>query len=380
MLAVHFGAGNIGRGFIGALLCDAGYHTTFIDVNKEIIDEINEKKQYRVILADQNQEEIVVDNISGINSIEEPQQVADTIARADIVTAAVGPTVLPIIAKNIAEGLLKRVETTTKPINIIACENMVGGSSLLREKILELLPEEKRVLIDEIAGFPNSAVDRIVPNQTNEQLLTVAVEPYYEWAVEKPAFKGEVPKINGGVTYVEDLKPYIERKLYTVNAGHAAAAYLGNMYGYQKIEEAVQDDRVQTIINRALKETGDVLITLYHFDKTEHDHYRNKIIGRFTNPYLSDEVTRVGGRGPIRKLGANDRLIGPARQYVEQFQHAPENLSKVIAAALKYENREDPEAVTLQEMIKEKGYQRTLEEITGLAADHPVITTVLKHL
>src|SRR5690554_44866 len=168
MKAVHFGAGNIGRGFIGLLLHDAGYHTTFIDVNKEIIEAINQEKQYRVLLADQNQQEETVTNISGIISSEEPGKVSDAIAEADIVTTAVGPNVLPIIAKNIAEGLIQRFSQTNNPVNVIACENMIGGSTLLKEKVLEHIPEEQKSMIESLVGFPDAAVDRIVPNQTNE--------------------------------------------------------------------------------------------------------------------------------------------------------------------------------------------------------------------
>src|SRR5690554_1513808 len=144
MKAVHFGAGNIGRGFIGLLLHHAGYHTTFIDVNKEIIDAINQEKKYRVILADQNQQEHVVSNISGIISSEEPAKVSDAITEADIVTTAVGPNVLPLIAKNIADGLVQRFSKSNHPINIIACENMIGGSTLLKEKVLEYIPEDHK--------------------------------------------------------------------------------------------------------------------------------------------------------------------------------------------------------------------------------------------
>lgn len=46
--AIHFGAGKIGRGFIGSVLNEAGYEVTFADVNQEIIDLINKKKGYAV--------------------------------------------------------------------------------------------------------------------------------------------------------------------------------------------------------------------------------------------------------------------------------------------------------------------------------------------
>ena len=48
MNAVHFGAGNIGRGFIGNLLNESGYEVCFVDVNSDMIDRINSDKSYLV--------------------------------------------------------------------------------------------------------------------------------------------------------------------------------------------------------------------------------------------------------------------------------------------------------------------------------------------
>ena len=51
MRAVHFGAGNIGRGFIGEVLAANGFEITFVDVNHTIIDALNERKEYEIDLS-----------------------------------------------------------------------------------------------------------------------------------------------------------------------------------------------------------------------------------------------------------------------------------------------------------------------------------------
>lgn len=378
MEAVHFGAGNIGRGFIGLLLYQSGYDTTFVDVNDEIIRAINEKKQYSVVLAAEDKKTITVKNISAINSVSNPEEAARAIAEADIITTAVGPNVLPIISKLIAQGLRERVKTNKQPLNIIACENMVGGTKLLKENIYQHCTSEEKAILNEMIGFPNAAVDRIVPNQTNEELLQVLVEPYYEWVVEAPAIKGEKPPING-ITFVEDLTPYIERKLFTVNTGHAAAAYVGYHLGYRTIIDAMKDVRVSDTIQGALRESGEALIQTYQFDREEHEKYIETILSRFTNPFISDEVTRVA-RGPLRKLGARDRLVRPAVMYMEATGKVPVYLAKVIAAALAFNHEADEEAVQLQEMIANQGVEATLHEISGLEAGHPLVASVLQEM
>lgn len=378
MLAVHFGAGNIGRGFIGSLLSKAGYQVCFVDVNAEIVDLLNEKQEYRVVLAAEKSEETTVRNVKAINSLLNPEEVITAIAEADLVTTAVGPNILLIISELIANGLKKRVERTNNPLNIIACENMIGGSSFLKEKVYEKLSDDEKKQFDQNFAFPNAAVDRIVPNQTNEDKLMVSVEPFYEWVVDRSKIIGDVPSIEG-VTFVEDLTPFIERKLFTVNTGHAIAAYAGYDAGLETIKDAMEHPDVFRLVKDTLNETGAVLVKKYNFDSNEHMNYVNKILGRFTNPYINDEIPRVA-RGPIRKLGPNDRLISPAKQYYEYIEGKPENLAKGIAAALRYDYPKDEEAITLQAKVKEMGYEKTIYEVCGLEEGHPLVELVIHEL
>ncbi|WP_456276195.1 mannitol-1-phosphate 5-dehydrogenase [Bacillus sp. AK128] len=378
MLAVHFGAGNIGRGFIGSLLSQAGYEVCFVDVNAEMVNLLNEKKEYKVVLAAEDRHELLVRNVRAINSIENPEQVVEAIANADLVTTAVGPNILPIISKAISSGLQKRAEQSKQPLNIIACENMIGGSAFLKEKVYEQLQDGDRSRFDELYAFPNAAVDRIVPLQTNEDKLMVMVEPFYEWVVDRSSMIGEVPTIEG-VTLVDDLTPYIERKLFTVNTGHAVAAYVGYQAGLATIKDAMENEGVLEVVKGALSESGSVLIKKYGFNKNEHLKYVEKIISRFMNPYINDEIPRVA-RGPIRKLGPKDRLISPASQYYEYVEGEPVHLAKGIAAALKYDVSEDEEAVTLQAKVKESGVEGALKEISGLDSNHSLLQLILKEI
>lgn len=376
MLAVHFGAGNIGRGFIGSLLYQSGYHTCFVDVNSQMVDLINERKEYTVVLADTSKEEFNVKNVSAINSLLEPEKVIESITKADLITTAVGPNILPIISGLIAKGLQKRIEINKNPLVIIACENMVGGSSFLQEKVYEKVSIEEKEQFAKLYSFPDAAVDRIVPNQVNEDKLMVMVEPFFEWVVDNSKIIGDIPKVNG-IKYVSGLKPFIERKLFTVNTGHSVAAFLGYFAGMKTINETMKNNQISELVLKTLEETGELLVRKHGFDSQEHGDYIKKIMERFSNPFIVDEVTRVA-RSPLRKLGPEDRLISPAKQYLEVVGKEPIHLAKGIAAALLYNNMEDEEAVELQETIKKDGVIAAIEKYTKLSNQTPLAQLIVQ--
>src|SRR5699024_1849171 len=256
---VHFGAGNIGRGFIGALFSQSGYHVTFIDINEPIIDTLNEQGKYDVRLATDVQDSVTIENVSGLNNMTQEKEVIAAIESATYVTTAIGPNILPHIAPLIAKGLKNRIEKNNDPLYIIACENQISATDLLKGYILEHVPAEVIPQIKKQIGFFNSAVDRIVPVQHNEQLLDVLVEPYYEWVVEAPK---DIPAVDG-MTIVDDLAPFIERKLFTVNTGHVVTAYLGYLAGKQTIDQTLKDEGILSQVRATLEETGAYLIHMY---------------------------------------------------------------------------------------------------------------------
>ncbi|MGR5456536.1 mannitol dehydrogenase family protein, partial [Vibrio alfacsensis] len=110
-----------------------------------------------------------------------------------------------------------------------------------------------------------------------------------------------------------------------------------------------------------------VLIRRYGFDAEAHAAYIQKILNRFANPYLRDEVDRVG-RQPIRKLSPQDRLIKPLNGTIE-YGLPNSHLIKGIAAAFLYKNDDDPQAVELQAMFAEQGFAKTLAHYSELNVD-----------
>ncbi len=360
--AIQFGAGNIGRGFIGMLLAQAGYRVVFADVSEVIIDRLAADQKYTVHVMDTEVEDVEITNITGIMS--NGEAIIDEIAKADVLTTAVGLRVLGFIAPTIAKGIQKRIaDGSREPLNIIACENAIRATSQLKEHVYGILTEEEKAYCEQYVGFADCSVDRIVPPVRSENPVDVVVEKYCEWNVEKASLKGEIPEIPG-MNLADNLMAYIQRKLFTLNTGHCITAYTGILAGHKTIDQAIADPKIFDLVKAAMTQSGDGLIQRFGFDKEAHYKYIDKIINRFRNPYLKDDVTRVG-REPLRKLSADDRLVSPLTTAMS-YGLPVDKLVLGIGAALRYHNPEDAQSAELQEKIAAKGVAAAFSEISGV--------------
>ena len=368
------GAGNIGRGFIGALLEKSGYHVTFADVAENLISAINQRKSYTVHIQDKVQGPWTVSNSGGISSA--GPELAEAIAGdCDIITTAVGLRILPIVARPIAAGIqARRAKGSRQTLNIVACENAIRGTSQLREAVCFHLSEEERAYADEYVGFADCAVDRIVPKASFENPLDVAVEQYTEWDVEKGGWKGELPDIQG-LGWVDNLDAYLERKLFTLNSGHAICAYLGALKGYKTIVESIADPAIGALVHQAMWESGEGLIQKFGFDPDAHHAYIERIFARFQNPFLADETARVA-REPIRKLAPSDRLMKPLMT-AYSYGLSVDHLIFGAAAALHFNCPEDEQSVELMKAIETDGVEKALEKYAGLKPEDALFTRIL---
>ncbi|HWT32771.1 MAG TPA: mannitol-1-phosphate 5-dehydrogenase [Microbacterium sp.] len=369
MKAVHFGAGNIGRGFVGLLLHRGGYELVFSDVAGALVHAINAVDSYTVHEVGAGGADTVVTGFRALNSATDPDAVAAEIATADVVTTAVGPTILKFVAPLVLAGLRRR-DPALPPLQIMACENAIGATDLLRVEIVGLAAEDWD---PGRAVFANTAVDRIVPAQPGGAGVDVTVEPFFEWAIERPPF-GDHPPVIPGAHFVDDLAPYIERKLFTVNTGHAATAYFGAMAGIEQISDALDDPEIAARVAAALEETSALLARKHGLDAGELAEYRATILGRFRNPALADTVWRVG-RQPLRKLSRHERFVGPAADAAE-LGLPVEALVAAMGAALAFEDPDDAQSVELQQLLRTTDATELTGIVTGLAEEHPLFARV----
>lgn len=372
--AVHFGGGNIGRGFVAEFFHLSGYEVVFVDVVDKLIETLQSIKEYTVTeIGPDGERKFVIDHFRAINSKHHEGQVVDEIATADIVTCAVGPNILKFVAPVIAKGIMARKKDV--PAVVIACENAIMATDTLKSFVIEKLDENTSQILDSKARFANCAIDRIVPNQEADAGMNVRIEKFHEWCVETGPFKDmQRPEIKG-VHFVNDLSPYIERKLFTVNTSHATAAYFGYIRGKKMIHEAMADKEIHDAVRGCLRETARLITDKHGIEVQEQNGYVEQIIDRISNPALEDRVERVG-RAPLRKLSRKERFIGPAAGLAERGVSC-EHLLNAIEMTLRFQRVEgDDESVELAKILAANDAKAATAKITGLEHDHPLFGLV----
>lgn len=367
MRAVHVGAGNIGRGFIGLLLSRAGYQVTFADVVPSLVEGLKQTPSYRVFVLD---EQVETEDVRGFNAVLlDSAECRLAMSEADLITTAVGVGNLKSVASIIADALrLRKKSGNSAPLHVMACENAIRATSMLETEILAHLNADERVYVGASVGFADVAVDRIAPNRQGYDLepYDAVVERFFEWDIETRNLKTKLPI--SGATFVDVLDPYLERKLFILNGAHATAAYAGYLRGYETILEAMQDAHVANLVQRVQMEAAAGLAHRYAaFSLRDLQVYANDVQARFRNPHVRDEVQRVG-RDPRRKLGPDDRLVRPLL-FAREAGIETSGLIEAIACGLNYRNPLDEGSVYVEQRIATSGVHGAIKDVTCIEDD-----------
>lgn len=373
-LAVQFGAGNIGRGFLGQLFRESGFDVAFVDVSDAVVEALNARRGYTIHIVGRDTQDVRIDRIRAIHG-NDVDSVREALATCAIAATAVGAGALGHIAPNLAVGLIERDKRGAAPLNVLVCENLHDASDRLRDLVAERIPPDRREGILANTGFVQAVVSRMVPIQepAPDDPLAIRVEAYRRLPVDGQAVRGALPPI-AGIEPVRNFQAHVERKLYAHNCAHAALGYLGYAKGIEFAWQALQEPGIREVTQATLAETGEALIRRHKFDRSEHARHVADLLDRFGNRDLGDTCFRLA-RDPIRKLAPDDRLVGAAR-LCEAEGITPIALVDVIAAALRFDGPEDPSAQELQKRLRIDGLPKVLEFISGLLPGEPLTDAV----
>jgi len=364
---IIFGAGQIGRGFIGDFCSEENYYLIFVDIDKSLIELLNKRKSYPLWILGKKKIVKKISNLKGIY-FEETEKISDEIVDTPLIFTAVGANNLKNLASVIALGIQKKFYKNSKSfLNVIICENLLGSSKILYSEISKKLSMDIQKYLKENVGFVETVVSRMVAPITEElkktNPLLVRVESYNILPVDRKAFKGGIPKIKSFYP-VDNLSQYEELKLFGHNLIHATVAYLGYLKGYNYIWEGMEDREILEVLDGIIQEIKYAFIKKYKFSTKKIENYFYDLKKRFKNKLLEDTVYRVG-REPIRKLGPKDRIIGAINFCLSQ-KIFPKNICLVASACLCYNYQLDFEALKLQKFLKNKGVDFVLKNICKL--------------
>ena len=377
--AIIFGAGNIGRGFMGQLFSESGYEVTFVDVDRPLLESLNERGRYTIRLVTNEQtEEVPVGPVRALHS-GDLDAVAEAVSRAEIGATAVGAGILKHIAPAVARGIGHRAQLgVTAPFNLILCENLHGAAAIFREMVLAALPADHHAYMAAYIGFVDTVIARMVPPLTPELRAQdpslIIVEPYKELPVDRDGFGGAPPPIVGMIPF-SPFAFFTDRKLYIHNAGHAVLGYLGYLAGYEYGYQSLADDEIYLQARGAMEESALALTRKYHPAPGMLMANIEDLLHRFGNRALGDTILRLG-RDPVRKLAHSDRLVGAALNALAQGV-TPVHLVTGIAAGLCFAHPDDSVAQQIQVQLREQGIERALTEVCGLAPDEPLAEMVV---
>jgi mannitol-1-phosphate 5-dehydrogenase len=343
---VQFGAGNIGRSFLGQLFARAGYEVVFVDIDAALVAALNAQRAYRLIVkhGDRQDETVWVRNVRAVHA-GDAERVASEVADADLAATAVGARALAPVLTLLAKGLeLRRHRQGDAPLDVILAENLNRAAEMARTCLQMVLPEDYP--LDRLVGLVETSIGKMVPLMRQSDLevdpLWVFAEPYNRLILDKRAFLNPIPEVPG-LAPMENMKAYVDRKLFIHNLGHAASAYFGYRVAPERelICEALEIEEVRARARAAMMQSADALCVEYpnEFNRANLEAHVDDLLSRFANRALGDSVYRVG-RDLYRKLAREDRVVGALRLAV---RHAlpVDAIAPVVVAATQFRARDE---------------------------------------
>jgi mannitol-1-phosphate 5-dehydrogenase len=342
---IIFGAGKIGRSFIGQLFSTGGFEVVFADIALPVINELNRRKKYEVVIkSDDKKEVIVVHNVRAIDT-RNSELIAKEISEARILAVSVGKNALPAIFPLLAQGIIRRYNNNkSDAIDIIIAENMLDASVYFKKELQNYLPPD--FPINQFVGLIETSIGKMVPivpkKSEEEDILRVFAEPYNTLILDKKAFRKPIPEIKG-LSPKENIKAWVDRKLFIHNLGHAATAYWGyyNNPLHHYVWEALEIPGIFKTVRKTMLQAANLLVKKYpdEFTPGELTEHVDDLLRRFQNRALGDTIYRVGC-DLQRKLGPDDRLAGAIKLAVS-LSLPYDNILKTLIVGCHFRARDE---------------------------------------
>jgi len=371
---VLFGAGKIGRSFIAQLFSKAGYETVFIDIDVHLIDLINRRKEYNVIIKGKQEGIIRVENVRALH-FSEKEKITEEISSASILATSVGQKGLSSLFPLLAEGLQHRLHNTKQPLDIIIAENIRNADQLFQQELKTHL--SKNYPFDNLVGLVESSIGKMVPIMSSADLeedpLQIFAEAYNSLPVDAKAFKNPIPDVNG-LAPKQNMKAWVDRKSFIHNLGHAAAAYFGflEMPEEKLLWKVLAHKNIFEKTRKTMLQAARILVKKYpdEFTFNQLENHTDDLLNRFQNRALGDTIFRVGC-DLYRKLSKNDRLAGAVHLAINE-QLPYDKIMEALVAGFHFRATNEkgnmfPSDLKFKDELDAEGFKQFFQKISGLS-------------
>jgi mannitol 2-dehydrogenase len=206
----------------------------------------------------------------------------------------------------LARALDRRRQSGAAAVTVLSCDNLPGNGTAARVALLAAADAVGGGLaswIEAQCSFPNSMVDRITPvtSEADRAALAerdgivdrwpVVAEPFRQWVLEDAFVAGRPRWDDVGALFTDDVHGWELYKLRILNAGHSCLAYLCALAGITFVHEALAVPEVREFLSRLLyDEAVPALKPIPGHPRAE---YAATVIGRFANPGVRDQISRL---------------------------------------------------------------------------------------
>jgi len=293
----------------------------------------------------------------------------DELVRADVETPGTPGTAFGYVV----EGLDRRRRAGLPPVTVLSCDNMQHNGESTRRAVVSLAllrNPELAAWIEANVTFPSSMVDRITPETSPERRdeisaehgvddrWPVITEPFSQWIIEDDFCNGRPPLEAVGVDFVDDVRPFELMKTRMLNGAHSALGHLAVLAGFETTDQAMANPVVRQYVQGFLAEAATGLLQVPGVDL---DSYATTLVERFSNPQISDRLTRLCRRSSTKVPS----YVVPSLQLALDHGTPREHLVLAVAAWFRYLRGvdmagrpvtiDDPRAGLLQELARAGG-------------------------
>ncbi|KGT95887.1 mannitol dehydrogenase [Erwinia typographi] len=286
-IAIHFGAGALGRGLVIPWLSDSGFDVIAVDTDRELAEQLNANGGYDILITDSRETRTIP--LQGVLHPGDPA-LAGWLKKTRVITTSVRKENLHHVAR-----LLQQVP----PVTVICCENIEQSGAFFASQL------EQQGISSAGWHLPDCMVDRICASCWPHSLV-IETESWGSICVQ--ALPGATVPERFEVT--QNIARRFQEKRVLVNTYADGISFLGKAAGLHYLYEAAESAAINADIADYMELMKRYLQSECQLDAPYLDRMAKKHRQRLSNPNIQRDLASVARNFP-EKIRPSERFIYP---------------------------------------------------------------------